>query len=1534
MRHGKFCWSCLDRLYFSDLSVRKVAHYPQFCLSDHLPISATFDLGSSVGEEERPKRSAYFKADKLVVMENLDTLKEVWHTTEEKFQGCRPADRFLKCWEAIRKAIKRLQYEKCARLNLLPEKERQLQSLIDKEPNTLTGEEKSRLGELMTEVRSLQAWKHHRWRQTCRDKFLKEGDACTAFFFQKFKKRKAKTNIKKLLGEGGQLLTSREEIKREVHRHYSSLYEAHDRGPEGATAAGQLLANINTKISREEKVLLDEVPTEQEITDSLHILPAGKSPGPDSISRETIQRIAALQDGAETRILFGGGLLPAFQANRIRPVLLPGNCRISCTCLADDLAVYTEVDHRSSVNLFRLFEKMEGAAGCKINRHKSKILLIGALKRPPDWLSCLGLQVVGKDQCTRYLGVSLTTAWRGVDNGTELIARITKKAESYSHPLLSFELRVVALKHAVFAPLIYHVLSARFKAGTLKRANSVLRDYIWSKDETGKKKKALTCWDSLTVPECWGGLGLLEIQEFQHALLIRTFFKGIQNPSQSIWLPILTSVFWKGFSGDIVQTLCLQEPPRNLKQCPLTNLLLEAWGRFISLYRWHPAENKIGPTHNIRQCCFLTARKFLDVQEAGRVAGMIAAWAKENNIRSTPQLTTRLASGNHPFTHDDDGFLLAVLRELQGATVLQALPTADLSDWTGHAGNNLDLSQRASAVHMKLAMGKENAQADRFNTKWRVFWPVSAWRQVWKVFTLKGLGNKHKVFLWRVLTKAFFDGRKERLMGLPSFACEFCKQGEEDVHHIFLCCPRWEPFWQEIGTRLQGWGEFLQLRRSGATIPQLFIWAATGNRPEAWLKTWTLATIWRTLWDERCLYKYQGKCNNLHFLKLAYTMIEELAAKRDSIRKDHLQLALRRLLTTLPVIPKRDGYKNRTKKVEDIRFLSWVDGLVWNGNKLRVLGLNMDVQGVYVERKEAENTDVMEKNQRHRIPRSASSPDIQKSYLTKTQTATEMWVDGLILAYELIPAPKNRIKVGGKFGQKSGPMRGNFSAEITLDEPKAAPDAQIADESWKQKKSPLPDSSVEEDGGAVEEEKGEEARSVGSRGEEREEWKKKQHDKWVPIGWERIGELCQLAQSNIISGKADEMMLNETCSEDCENLTVADQAAPYWQKPVGPTWWCHVDPCHPHINSWLMEAQWLHPAISAALLNESRLISDRMKHLYYEVPVRVSGGILLELLGQSVGDPHRNEDDVPIVLRSWASQNFLVTALHVKGDVPSLNVIGISEVQDLVSVGGFKAPKTSHEVIALLADRLATWDDRLFRKHYFGAADEVELKFVSRRRGEDLAILSLIINQEIRRLSSQVIRVKWALHAREEIVYELMTHLRGIKAQTVLESTRESTRHMLDEQGAVRNRLFTLQDAMQSAVREGLQDKSIRIQHNLTVIGGPGLLLTIVTGLFGINVGGIPGEDQKHAFLIFTVVFSLVGAMLIAVGMIYLGLQKLPTEEQLAARRLELQELVKHFQESAEGHEKVKDVVETHHGRSLGNPVGPVSDDEYILILT
>ncbi|KAJ6796485.1 Uncharacterized protein M6B38_218750 [Iris pallida] len=408
---------------------------------------------------------------------------------------------------------------------------------------------------------------------------------------------------------------------------------------------------------------------------------------------------------------------------------------------------------------------------------------------------------------------------------------------------------------------------------------------------------------------------------------------------------------------------------------------------------------------------------------------------------------------------------------------------------------------------------------------------------------------------------------------------------------------------------------------------------------------------------------------------------------------------------------------------------------------------------------------------------------------------------------------------------------------------------------------------------------------------------------WVPIGWDRINELVQTVQVDANWASQQIVLADEE-----EDFTVANVATPYWERPAGPTWWCHVNPGHQSIQSWLASAQWLHPAISIALRDESRLISDRMRHLLYEVPVRVAGGLLFELLGQSVGDPFWDEDDIPIVLRSWQAQRFLVTALHVKGTASNINVLGITEVQELLLAGGSTAPKSVHEVIAHLACRLSRWDDRLFRKFVFGAADEIELKFVNRRGHEDLNLLSVILNQEIRRSATQVIRVKWSLHAREEIVFELLQHLRGLHAKSMLEGIKKSTREMLEEQEAVRGRLFTVQDVLQNTVRAWLQDRSLRVSHNLGIFGGCGLALSIITGLFGINVDGIPGsEGTPYAFGLFSGVLFFLGITLIGLGLLYLGLKKPVNEEQVNVRKLELDQLVSMFQHDAETHAKVRD---------------------------
>ncbi|KAL6134952.1 hypothetical protein ACLB2K_067180 [Fragaria x ananassa] len=298
------------------------------------------------------------------------------------------------------------------------------------------------------------------------------------------------------------------------------------------------------------------------------------------------------------------------------------------------------------------------------------------------------------------------------------------------------------------------------------------------------------------------------------------------------------------------------------------------------------------------------------------------------------------------------------------------------------------------------------------------------------------------------------------------------------------------------------------------------------------------------------------------------------------------------------------------------------------------------------------------------------------------------------------------------------------------------------------------------------------------------------------------------------------------------------------------------------------------------------------------VPVRVASGLLFELLGHSVGDPFADEDDViPIVPRSLQAQNFLVSALHVKGSAQNINVLGIAEVQELLAAVGITMPRTIHEVISHLASRLACWDDRLFHKSVFWAANEVVLKFMNRRSHED----NVQYNFEPR--NPKVINPESSGRYMQEkkLCLSFFGTLRGDATRQLLEQLRKNTIEMIAKQEAVCGRLFTIQNMMQSTICAWLQDKSLTVQHNLGVFGGCGFVLSIITGLLGSNVDGIPGAaETPYAFGLFSAALVFLGVLLIGIGLVYPGLKIPIVEEDAEVRKLELQKLVKLFQQEAE----------------------------------
>lgn len=204
-------------------------------------------------------------------------------------------------------------------------------------------------------------------------------------------------------------------------------------------------------------------------------------------------------------------------------------------------------------------------------------------------------------------------------------------------------------------------------------------------------------------------------------------------------------------------------------------------------------------------------------------------------------------------------------------------------------------------------------------------------------------------------------------------------------------------------------------------------------------------------------------------------------------------------------------------------------------------------------------------------------PENQKIHLSRDALLRgDLWTDGLIFAFEFVRGPKKMVQSqpGSKIEQSLTPKVNGFSLS---------------------KSSPVVESAVTI---KFDEREFSEDCNLGHLNG-RENCLPRSY--WILVGWDRISQLVQTVQ--IDAGGAEQPF---DFPDEEDDVTVAGLTVPYRERPVGPTWGCHVAADHPHINAWLSNAQWLHPAISVALRDESKLISDRMKHLLYEVNLLIN----------------------------------------------------------------------------------------------------------------------------------------------------------------------------------------------------------------------------------------------------------------------------------------------------------------------------------------
>ncbi|RBP51664.1 zinc transporter ZntB [Arenicella xantha] len=277
------------------------------------------------------------------------------------------------------------------------------------------------------------------------------------------------------------------------------------------------------------------------------------------------------------------------------------------------------------------------------------------------------------------------------------------------------------------------------------------------------------------------------------------------------------------------------------------------------------------------------------------------------------------------------------------------------------------------------------------------------------------------------------------------------------------------------------------------------------------------------------------------------------------------------------------------------------------------------------------------------------------------------------------------------------------------------------------------------------------------------------------------------------------------------------------------TVWHHLDLQQPESSHWLKHQAKLEPLVSEALIaTETRPRSFNAKE-----------GLVVVLRGVNTNPGHNPEDMVSV--RIWIEKNRIITTRN-------RTLLPITDLA--TALKNQEGPRTSGEfltdLIERLADRIGDFVNQI-EDELGDTEDQLESIHPNELRGT-LGSLRRQIASVRRFLAPQ-------RDALDRLNYAETDILTNRDRQRLREESDRISRY-LEDLDLARERAVVLQEAFLSQLA---QQQNTRM-YVLSVIAAIFLPLTFVTGLLGMNVGGLPGIENQSGFSIATMV--MVGATL------------------------------------------------------------------------
>ncbi|MCT7631161.1 zinc transporter ZntB [Aliarcobacter butzleri] len=229
--------------------------------------------------------------------------------------------------------------------------------------------------------------------------------------------------------------------------------------------------------------------------------------------------------------------------------------------------------------------------------------------------------------------------------------------------------------------------------------------------------------------------------------------------------------------------------------------------------------------------------------------------------------------------------------------------------------------------------------------------------------------------------------------------------------------------------------------------------------------------------------------------------------------------------------------------------------------------------------------------------------------------------------------------------------------------------------------------------------------------------------------------------------------------------------------------------------------------------------------------------LLLALRGVNL-DPHSRPENM-ISIRLFISSNMIISTSR-------RTLLSVTEIIEELRKGtGVKS--TSEFLVELTYRMIDRMDDVIDQLQ--DRTDYLEENIIDMKNQE--------FRTEILNVRRETIILKRYLAPQKEALIKLsnekISWIDEYKKVEIRETNDQLIRH-IEELDTIRDKVILIQEELANSLSEEMNKK----MYMLSIISAIFLPLTFLTGLLGINVGGIPGASNDKAFYIFTIILLLV----------------------------------------------------------------------------